>query len=470
MPPAGSAGPQLTVIIPASNERANLELLLPALRQVLLDLGLRAEIFVVTKDTHDGTAEVASRGDAKALVQTERGYGGALLTGFAAAAAPYVLTMDADLSHRPSFIESLWAARNDAEVVIASRYVPGGSAEMGRVRLMMSRILNRTYRRALALGVRDLSSGFRLYRRDIVKGIRVVARDFDFLQEILVRIVTRGWRVREVPFKYMPRGSGSSNVRLLKFGWAFLRTLVRVWRLRNSIESADYDYRAFDSPIWLQRYWQRTRYRIVMSYLETTTSILDIGSGSSRIIVDLPEAVAFDISEMKLRWLRDRHRLLVRGSLERLPFADRTFSAVISSEVIEHVPDVPENFDEVWRVLRPGGVFILGTPDYDRLAWRTLERLYERLIPGGYASEHITHYTRDTLVARVRGLNWEVLDVQYVGFGEMILKLRKPLLPPIVPAHAEPKEGLLDLSSGGGGPASAARADIRVRHGAGEWR
>lgn len=424
------ARPDLTIVIPSNNERANLELLLPALRQVLARLDLQAEIFVVTKDPHDGTAEAASDWDVTHLVQKQRGYGGALLAGFAEATAPYVLTIDADLSHRPSVIESLWAARRDAEVIIASRYVPGGSAEMGRLRRILSRMLNRTYRRLLALDVHDLSSGFRLYRRDVLDQTPVAARDFDFLEEILIRIVANGWSVREVPFHYMPRGSGSSNVRLFKFGWAFLRTLVRMWRLRNSIESADYDYRAFNSPIWLQRYWQRTRHRIVTGYLETTTSILDIGSGSSRIIVDLPDAVALDISEAKLRWLRGRHRLLVRASLERLPFAEQAFSAVISSEVIEHVPDIPENFAEVWRVLRPGGILILGTPDYDRWVWRALEWIYDRLIPHGYASEHVTHYTRDSLVARLGRLGWIVLEVQYVGFGEMILKLRKPALLP----------------------------------------
>ena len=420
-------GPELTIVIPAHNERANLELLLPALKQILARMGLQAEIFVVTRDHHDGTAEVASHWDVTHLVQTQPGYGGALLAGFAEAAAPYVLTIDADLSHRPTVIESLWAARSDAEVIIASRYIPGGSAEMGRLRRIMSRTLNLMYRRLLALDVQDLSSGFRLYRRDILDRLPVAARDFDFLEEILIRIVANGWSVREVPFHYMTRGSGRSNVRLLKFGWAYLRTFLRMWRLRNSIESADYDYRAYNSPIWLQRYWQRTRYRIVTGYLETTTGILDIGSGSSRIIVDLPEAVALDISEAKLRWLRGRHRLLVRASLERLPFPEQAFSAVISSEVIEHVPDIPENFAEVWRVLQPGGVFILGTPDYDRWVWRTLEWFYERLIPGGYVSEHVTHYTRESLVARLGGLGWQVLEVQYVGFGEMILKLRKPI-------------------------------------------
>src|SRR3989304_2458880 len=99
-------------------------------------------------------------------------------------------------------------------------------------------------------------------------------------------------------------------------------------RLRNSVESADYDYRAFDSPVWLQRYWQRTRHRIILGYLDGRDGILDVGCGSSRIILDLPGAVGMDILQNKLRWLRPHHRLLVRASCDRLPFHDGSFDTM----------------------------------------------------------------------------------------------------------------------------------------------
>src|SRR5438094_10031585 len=79
----------------------------------------------------------------------------------------------------------------------------------------------------------------------------------------MVRSHAEGLRVVEVPFHYMARGSGRSHARLVKFGWALTRTLARMWRLRNSVDAADYDYRAYDGAMWLQRYWQRTRHRIV---------------------------------------------------------------------------------------------------------------------------------------------------------------------------------------------------------------
>ena len=161
----------------------------------------------------------ATRHGARSLPQVERGYGGALLEGLRAARGTYVLTMDADLSHSPDLIRRLWQVRRSAEVLIASRYVAGGTATMPWRRLLLSRALNRAFSRGLSLRVRDMSSGFRLYEARALSGLHVEARDFDVLQEILVRLLGAGWRVEEVPFHYQPRVHGSSNARIFRSGW-----------------------------------------------------------------------------------------------------------------------------------------------------------------------------------------------------------------------------------------------------------
>jgi SAM-dependent methyltransferase len=339
--------------------------------------------------------------------------------------------LDGELSHRPLFVEEFWRRRGDAEMLIASRYVAGGHADMSRFRRLLSEVLNRAFRRALSLPLCDLSSGFRMYRRDVLEGLPLEARDFDALEEILVRVHAAGWRVREVPFRYMARGSGRSHARLVRFGWAFTKTLLRMWRLRNSIASADYDHRAFDSAIWLQRVWQRARHRIVLGYLpDRRARIVDVGCGSSRIIQDLPDAIGVDVAENKLRWLSARHPRVVRATCERLPFPDASVDTVVSSEVIEHVPDTPGVLGETWRVLKPGGVLVVGTPDYGRRLWWVIEYLYGLIVPGGYAAEHTTRFTRAALASRLAALGYEVLDCRYVGFCEMIFKARKPVRHP----------------------------------------
>ena len=425
------AVPDLAVVILAWNERENLELLLPALKETLESLGISWEIVVVDGGSRDGTAEAAASRGARVVLQRERGFGAALTEGFAATSARYVATMDADLSHRPVFLRDLWQKRHEAELLIASRYVPGGSSDTHWFRRLLSRLLNTTYTRMLSLPLHDISGNFRLYRKDVLAGLAIRARDFDALEEILIKVVTQAYRVGELPFHYQSRGSGHSHVRLLRFGWAYLTTLVRMWQLRNSVASADYDHRAFDSPIWLQRYWQRTRHRITLDYLRAARpgagcSVLDIGCGSSRIIQDLPDAVGIDILLPKLRFLRTRgQRRLTQASAFALPFPDDAFDAVICSEVIEHVPDSPPLFEEMTRVLRPGGTLILGTPDYGRRLWWILEWLYGKILPGAYAHEHITHFSQASLATRLRALGYTIQDLCYVGFCEMIFRATK---------------------------------------------
>jgi dolichol-phosphate mannosyltransferase len=229
-----TAKPDLTIIIPALNEEENLRLLLPQIHDVLNDLAIHSEVIVVDGGSHDETPQVAAAAGARVVEQSERGYGGALIAGFAAAKAPYVATMDADLSHPPVFLKDFWRQRHEADLLVASRYVKGGRAEMGASRRVLSYILNRTYARVLRLNLRDVSSGFRMYNREVLVNLDLHARDFDALEEILVRIYIDGGRVKEVPFHYQVRNSGESHAKLVRFGWAFSKTLLRMWRLRKS--------------------------------------------------------------------------------------------------------------------------------------------------------------------------------------------------------------------------------------------
>jgi dolichol-phosphate mannosyltransferase len=369
------------------------------------------------------------------------GYGGALRTGFQAATGNYVLTLDADGSHDPSFLSQMWESRESAEVVVASRYVAGGAAEMSPLRSVLSRVLNLTFRRGLSLPVHDLSSGYRLYHRAAVRGLKIQATNFDVLEEILIRTLAAGYTVREIPFHYRARMSGESHVRLARFAISYMRTLGSMWRLRNSIESADYDGRAYDSVVPLQRYWQRRRYQIVTRLTEGFKDVLDVGCGSSRILGSRA-MVGLDIMMHKLRYGRRFGNPLVHGSIFELPFPDASFDCVICSEVIEHVPADEKVFSELERVLRPGGRLILGTPDYDRWQWRTLEWLYGKLAPSGYADEHITHYCRDNLQRYLEARGMKVESVDYVGGSEMIFSLRKSAVPAPVKALPPVTSGL----------------------------
>src|SRR5438445_5197010 len=166
----------LTVVIPASRQASHLDRLLPALQRELRSLEISHEI----------------------LQPAGSGYGATLRIGFEQARGEYILTLDADGSHDPSFLTAIWAARHNVDVVIASRYVPGGAAEMPRARQALSRTLSRVLRRGLSLPYSDLSSGYRLYRREAVAALELHRTGFDLLQDVPIRLVAGGFHIRQV--------------------------------------------------------------------------------------------------------------------------------------------------------------------------------------------------------------------------------------------------------------------------------
>jgi glycosyltransferase involved in cell wall biosynthesis len=415
----------VSVILPVVNEAENLSALIPRLIALLDRERLTHEIVVVDGASSDGTRETAEALGARVVAERRRGYAGALETGIAEARGDYVLTLDADQSHDPDFIVKMWRARTRADIVIASRYALGGVAYSGFVRRFTSWLLNVVLRRMLSMPVRDLSSGYRLYRREVLANLELTATNFEVLEEILVKAYASGFSVVEVPFTYFPRGAGRSHAKLVSFGWKILRSSLPLWKIRNSLASADYDERAFYSLIPPQRYWQRRRHRITVLWARGAGRVLDAGCGSSLIVQSLNNAIGMDYNYAKLRFLRRHEIPLVNGSAFALPFKDESFDCVISSQVIEHIPYDESVFSEMCRVLRTGGRLILGTPDYATIGWRIIEPIYGFLMPGGYKDEHITHYTLERLREILARHGIVIEETAYIVRSEMILRCRK---------------------------------------------
>jgi SAM-dependent methyltransferase len=394
------------VVVTRASRTADPAAFMAALRREVDRLGLSSEVIVGTPD--------------------RRGFGHELRQTLGLAHAPFIITVDPDFAGPMTFLADLWARRHDAEVIVASRYVPGSRVEMPLLRTVGSRLLNLAFRRGLSLGVNDGSSAIRLFRADVLRSLQLEAADYDVLQETLVRAHAAGWRVLEIPLHYTPNANVHSKAHL-SLTFAYLRTFWTLWKLRNSIAAADYDYRAHDSAIPLQRYWQRSRYRHITGLIQGQGRVLDVGCGSSRIIGALPPgSVALDVLSNKLRFARRFGVPRVRGSGFALPFADETFPCVLCSQVIEHVPMVPSMIDELCRVLAPGGRLVLGTPDYDRWEWVWIEKAYGMAAPGGYADEHISHYSRKGLLEDFARRGYTHEATRYILRGELILAFRKP--------------------------------------------
>lgn len=418
---------EIAAVIPCTGEvTGELEVLLPRLRTSLERLRLPSAIFLVHAAGDRVVAEVAVRHGVKSLAQDGDGYGGALLTAFAEIDAEFLVTLEADAAHAPELVPYLCEHRHQADIVIASRYVRQGFARMPILRGVASRGLNAAFSTALDLPVRDLSSGFRLYRRSAVQALDVGTASYAVLQEILIKAYCEGYSIVEIPMHYVPATADRQWRSRAGLGLDYLRTFRRMWALRNSVDSCDYDTRAFYSKIPLQRYWQRRRYNIITRYIGNAARVLDAGCGSTQMLNGRPQVVGIDPQRRKLRYMRAPGRRLVNASTFALPFTDGAFDVVVSSQVIEHLPEDPVIFAELVRCVRPGGTLVLGTVDYGGWQWPLIERAYALAKPTGYAHEHITHYTRASLFALLQRLGLEVQDHQYILGGEIIIKAHKP--------------------------------------------
>jgi dolichol-phosphate mannosyltransferase len=234
----GRATAEVSLVIPTFNERGNIAPLLDEIARALEGVAWEA-LFV--DDSTDGTdsliAALALRDRRVRLLHRAVNRGGlarAVVDGLAEVGGEYVCVIDADLQHPPATLRTMLgeARRSGADVVIASRYVPGGSAGglAGPLRQLYSRGLKGlsklSFPRRLA-GITDPLGGFFLVRRTAVQGVALRPVGYKILLEILVRCPWRG--AREVPYRFQPRRYEASKANLRQ-GLQFLRHLsTLVW-------------------------------------------------------------------------------------------------------------------------------------------------------------------------------------------------------------------------------------------------
>ena len=209
------------IIIPTYNERENIVLLV----EKIVDLGLDSQVIIVDDDSPDGTGQLADQlaaqhaGVGVIHRSGKLGLGTAHIAGMKAAldgGVARILTMDADFSHHPRFIPDLLAALERFDLVIGSRYVPGGGTRYCTApRKALSRGANLFARSVLSLGAGDATAGFRGYRREVLESIaldEIVSNGYSFLIEMLYRCQRQGWSVGEVPIVFENRQRGASKI------------------------------------------------------------------------------------------------------------------------------------------------------------------------------------------------------------------------------------------------------------------
>jgi len=215
------------LVVPTYNEAENLESLVQAATKALRKAAPEGFVMLIVDDNSpDGTGELADRlaaerEELRVLHRpTKAGLGPAYLAGFAealAGGAGYVMEMDADFSHDPEDLGRLLAAaREGADLVLGSRYVPGGGVQdWGPLRRLVSRGGSLYARVLLGVGQHDLTGGFKCFRRATLEAIdleSVTSKGYAFQIELTYRAARRGLRIVEVPIVFRERRVGRSKM------------------------------------------------------------------------------------------------------------------------------------------------------------------------------------------------------------------------------------------------------------------
>jgi dolichol-phosphate mannosyltransferase len=215
--------PRAVVCLPTYNERENLEAMVRALGEVLDTT--RDGVLVIDDGSPDGTGAIADSLAAElswvSVLHRDRkeGIGPAYIAGFRrllGEGAELLIEMDCDFSHDPADVPRLIAAAQDADLVLGSRYVPGGgTANWGRVRRFISRGGCLYAQVLLGVRVRDLTGGFKCFRREALEAIdlgALSAHGYAFQIETTYRVLRAGLRVQEIPIRFVERRAGASKM------------------------------------------------------------------------------------------------------------------------------------------------------------------------------------------------------------------------------------------------------------------
>lgn len=227
------------IIVPTYNERENIEGLLA----LILAKDPAAHVLIVDDNSPDKTYELVATlmqskypGILHLLKRSGKlGLGTAYIAGFKWALArdyDYIFEMDADFSHDPKYLPDFLAAMETNDLVLGSRYVPGGGVKnWGLLRRLISQGGSLYARTILGLSLRDLTGGFKCFRREVLAAIdldNIKSNGYSFQIEMTYRASRKGFRIAETPIVFEDRKVGQSKMSRK----IFLEAVLMVWRLR----------------------------------------------------------------------------------------------------------------------------------------------------------------------------------------------------------------------------------------------
>ena len=227
----------VSVIVPTYNEKENLPILIDRINRIFVDGGIIGEVVIIDDNSPDGTGQLAEQLSRKYKFlkvihrPSKLGLGSAYREGFRAAVGKLLFTMDADLSHDPSYIPRFIEKAKHADVVVGSRYIEGGNiVGWGLYRKLVSRVANFLASIVVGADVNDMTSGYRAYRKEVLAKVplnEIRSNGYAFQLEIIYEIRKKGFKIDSVPIVFTDRRTGRSKLGMREF-LSFLMLTIKL--------------------------------------------------------------------------------------------------------------------------------------------------------------------------------------------------------------------------------------------------
>ncbi len=206
---------------------------------------------------------------------------------------------------------------------------------------------------------------------------------------------------------------------LIIFPVKFIVASTMIWGKKLDPNTANYEWDSFYKGSPIQKWWKQNIAKAIWEWIPTSSSLLDIGCGSSANISHYPNAIGIDINKEKLAFIKEKLPSITVKTMSAdmeilMMFGENNFDYVLCIEVLEHLPRPEVTIACISRVLKPGGQVIIATPDYSRLLWK----IAEKFTP--YRKQHIARFTRKSLEALCKKYGLVPTKHKYIARCDLI--------------------------------------------------